>query len=78
MIPSNTYPRGRAITAAVTVDINEEYKAPIQLLQNVSGTDANVVFNGGVAFIIRDAETVVFPIPVFGEITSDQDLIALA
>lgn len=78
MTPSNTYPRGRAITAAVTVDINEEYKAPIQLLQNVSGVDAAVLFNGGVAFIIRDAETVVFPIPVFGEITSDQDLIALA
>lgn len=73
-----TYPRGRAIAATVDVDVLEDFGAPIQLLQNNGDTDANVTFNGGVAFVVRASETIVMNVPVVGVLNSDQDLVALA
>lgn len=78
MYQANTRPRGRAVAAAVTVDIDSDYKAPVQYLQNNGEVDANVVFNGGVAFVVKASETLRFDPPLLGEITSDQDLVALA
>jgi len=75
---SNTYPRGRAITASTSVDVMADFGAPIQLIQNNGATDANVTFNGGVAFVVKASETIVFNAPVLGEIESDQDLVVLA
>ena len=73
-----TYPRGRAITSGVEVDIDTDYGAPVLMIQNTGATDANVIFNGGVAFVVRASETLPFSVPVMGKLTSDQDLIALA
>ena len=73
-----TYPRGRAITAIVEVDVLEDFGAPVQLLQNNGSVDASVTFNGGVPFLVRASETVVYSIPIVGVILSDQDLVALA
>lgn len=78
MSPSITYPRGRAIAADTTVNIDSEFGAPVQLLQNVEATDAEVTFNGGVAFTIRASETIVFSVPIMGDITSTVALVALA
>lgn len=75
---SNTYPRGRAITASSPVDVMTDFGSPIQLIQNNGATDANVLFNGGVAFIVKASETIVFDVPILGVIESDQDLVALA
>lgn len=78
MQPSILSARGRAITASTTVNIADDYHAPVYFLQNNGATDANVTFNGGVTFVIRAAETLRFDPPFWGEITSDQDLVALA
>lgn len=75
---SMTAPRGRAITASTPVDVIADFGAPVQYLQNNTATDANVLFNGGVAFVIKASETMRFDPPIFGEINSDQDLVALA
>ena len=75
---SNTYPRGRAITASTPVDVMADFGAPIQLIQNNGATDANVLLNDGVAFVVKASETIVFNVPVLGVIESDQDLVALA
>ena len=75
---SITYPRGRAIAASVQIDVMTDFGAPVQLVQNASGTDANVFFNGGVSFLIRDGDTLVFDTPIVGTILSDQALVALA
>lgn len=73
-----TAPRGRAITASTDIDILKEFGAPIQLLQNNGETDANVLFNGGVAFVVKASETLRFETPVGGVINSDAALVALA
>ena len=78
MSQSITYPRGRLVTAAVELDILSEFKAPVQLIQNATETDASVFFNGGVAFIVRAGDTLVFDTPMAGTILSDQNLVALA
>lgn len=75
---SMTAPRGRAITASTPVDVIADFGAPVQYLQNNGATDANVLFNGGVAFVIKASETMRFDPPISGEINSDQDLVALA
>jgi hypothetical protein len=75
---ANTNPRGRTIAAATDVNIFDSFGAPIQLIQNQGATDANVLFNGGVAFVVRASETIVFNIPLLGVINSDVALVALA
>ncbi len=75
---SMTAPRGRLITANTPVVILDEYGAPIQLIQNTTDGDANVSFNGGVPFVVRASETIVFDLPIFGTIESNADLTALA
>jgi len=73
-----TAPRGRLITAGTPVVILDEYNAPIQMLQNETGGNASITLNGGVAFSIKDSESLIFNMPIYGTIESDVDLVALA
>lgn len=76
---SNTSPRSRQMTASVAVDVMADYGAPIQMMQNNTATDANVLFNGGaVAFVVKASETIIFNTPILGTIESDQNLVVLA
>lgn len=75
---SQTAPRGRVISASTPVNVNDEFGAPVQLIQNVGATDASVTFNGGVAFVVRASETIVFNVPIYGVIESDLDVTVLA
>lgn len=75
---SMTAPRGRLITANTPVVILDEYGAPIQMIQNTTHGDASVSFNGGVAFVVRASETIVFNVPIYGVIESDLDVTVLA